>query len=257
MTYYPTNPSYGGGTFRRRIVLSRQGSVRSAELLDDCHEMTISLRIEGGTVTEVTGRMDRFPRTTCPGAVAALKGALLGIRTDAAPASGVDRRVNCTHLVDLAALALEWHGEDGTRQVIEAAVTDRDAQDRQDLRILVDGVSVLHCELQDDCVVSPEEHRGRRMFGGFARWVDETFAPAEARLWRVAQMALFVSVARSYIVDAADQQFLPPPSRKGSCYSLSDPAFAEARDNVGFVRDFSDGLPPDTALDPLQRHTGT
>lgn len=247
LEHYPSNPAYGSGTFRRRIVLSRQGAQLSAALLDDFHQMELTLSVADGVVADVTGQMERFPKTTCPGAVGAAQAALRGMPTTgrATLIRGVDRGAQCTHLIDLAMLMLSWHGEDEARQVIEVALTDRDANGMQDLRITVDGAPALELELQRATIVSPAAHRGRSLFGGFARWADETFPPEQARLWLVAQIAVFVSEGRAYIVDGPNPRAAwSEPSRKGACFSYSDPSFGVGTDNVGYVRDMTAGLPP-------------
>ena len=104
LQHYPRNPAYGGGVFRRRIVLSADGAHASAELLDDFHEMAMALTVEGGIITDARANMARFPKTTCPGAVTSLAG-LRGTPVGDLPAA-LDRSAHCTHLIDLARLAL-------------------------------------------------------------------------------------------------------------------------------------------------------
>ena len=228
-------------------MLERKGDRLSAALLDDFHTMDIALTLAGDTIVEVAAHMDRFPRTTCPGAVGTLQAALRGRRIDdrSAQIRGVDRGEQCTHLIDLAAVALSWGGRDGATQIIEVALTDRDAEHRQNLHMTVDGVPALACEFQDETILAPEAHRGRKLFGGFARWVDETFTRAEGRLWLVAQISVFVGTGRAYIVDSpVPRRSSAEPARRGACFSYSGEAFDTAFDNIGYVRDHSGGLPP-------------
>ena len=249
LNHYPANPSYGSGTFRRRFTLSREGERRTVALLDDYHTMSASLTLGDGVVIDVSASMERFPKTTCPGAATALE-ALRGtpVSSHSALLRGVDRGGHCTHLIDMAGILLYWPLADGETRVIEVAVSDRDKQQRQQLHITVDGAEALHWELRDDAIETPAAYRGRKLFGGYARWVEENFPPQEASLWLIAQMAMFVAVGRAYIVDGP----VPRASglevgRKGACFSYSDPAFAIAVDNVGYVRDHSAGLPPHKA----------
>ena len=256
LNHYPPNPAYGTGTFRRRIVLVRNGQRLTASLLDDFHEMEVDLTLGGDTIVDVAAHMERFPRTTCPGAVSTLLAALRGRRIDdrSAQIRGVDRGEQCTHLIDLAAVALSWGDTDGTRQVIEVALTDRDAQNRQSMQITVDGALALACEFQDETVIAPEAYRGRKLFGGFARWVDETFTPAEGRLWLIAQISVFVATGRVYIVDGPNpRRSTNEPHRRGACFTYSGAAFDVACDNIGYVRDMSSGLPPLSDADGMRK----
>ena len=251
LNHYPPNPAYGSGTFRRRIVLTREGTRLSATLLDDFHTMDLALTVVEGVVVDVAGNMERFPKTTCPGAVAALQAALRGktVGGESALIHGVDRGGQCTHLIDLAMLALSWSGQDGAMQLIEVALTDRDGEGRQDLLITVDGAPALSLELQDETIKSPAAHSGRKLFGGFARWVDETFPPEQARLWLIAQISLFVAGGRAHIVDGPKpRRSGAEPTRRGACFSYTDPAFAVAIDNVGYVCDMTAGLPAHPGL---------
>jgi hypothetical protein len=241
--HYRPNPDYGAGVFRRRIVRSAQAVRASAALLDDFHDMTVALTIRDGIIADARGQMTRYPKTTCPGAAAAVSGLRGGTVIDAVRLC--DRASHCTHLLDLARLALSWHAQARGEQVIEIALTDRDAQRNQDLHLLVDGAPALSLALRDEAIVQPAVHRGRGLFGGFGRWVAATFAPDDADLWRMAQMAVFVGRGRACIVDGPDaHRVAEEPAREGACFSFSGTAFAIGRDNVGYVRDWSKGLPP-------------
>ena len=243
---YARNPAYGTGTYRRRIVLSRAGARLHAALLDDYHAMEMALTVRDGVISAVEAAMERYPKTTCPGAataLTALKG--LPVADPSLRLKGVDRGGQCTHLVDMAALALLWLRDDGDRWVIEVALSDADADRRQDLSITVNGQRALRWALQDEAIVTPRSHAGRRFFSGYARWVEATFPPREGSLWMVAQMTVFVAQGRAFLVDGAHPgRPGMEVSRKGACYTFSDPAFAVAQDQVGFVRDWSNGLPP-------------
>lgn len=246
--HYPLNPAYGSGIYRRRITFSTWGNGIQVGVLDDYHEMAVALLVSDGVVADVVARMDRYPKTSCPGATAALT-MLRGAAVDGdLPLSATDRSSQCTHLVDLARLGLSWLARGDTAQVVEVALTDRDAARRQHLVVEVDGERALEWLLEDESIVLPRDHRGRNLFGGFGRWVQETFPPAQADLWRIAQMAVFVARGRAYIVDGpTPRRVAEEPGRFGACHSFSGAAFDTAYDNTGYVRDMTDGLPPLTA----------
>lgn len=244
LVHYPPNPAYGSGIFRRRISFSSWGNGIQASVLDDYHEMSVALVVKDGVIDDVIARMDRFPKTTCPGATAAL-GLLRGTAADETLPSLTreERGGQCTHLVDLARLALSWMNRDERAQVVEISLTDRDDARHQRLTVDVDGVQVLVWALHDEVIAEPREYCGQSLFGGFNRWVQQNFPPAEADLWRMAQMAVFVARGRAYFVDGPQpHRVSEEPARKGACYSFSGAAFETAYDNIGYVRDMTGGF---------------
>lgn len=246
--HYPPNPAYGGGTFRRRIAFTVGPDHVLVELLDDFHDMDVELTMSEGAVVHVAARMNRFPKSTCPGAIASLN-ALRGtfVNVDSLVFSASDRGGQCTHLADLARLGMGWFTRQERIKVIEVSLSDRDDQGGQHLTLSADDHVALSWRLQSEIIHEPAEHSGRRLFGGFAHWVKETFTHYEADLWRIAQMAVFVARGRAYIVDGPEPRMaVQEPARQGACYSYSGRAFETAIDNIGYVRDMSSGLPPRT-----------
>lgn len=251
LVHYPPNPAYGSGIFRRRISFSSWGNGIQVSVLDDFHEMSVALFVERGVIVDVIACMDRFPKTSCPGATAALA-KLRGIPADGTPPSltSDERGGQCTHLVDLARLGLSWMARGDSRQTVEVSLSDRDDARHQRLEVIVDGALALAWVLHDEVIAEPSEHGGQSLFGGFTRWAQDKFPPAEADVWRIAQMAVFVARGRAYIVDGPQpRRVSEEPARQGACYSFSGAAFDTAYDNTGYVRDMTGGLPaPHKAL---------
>ena len=246
LIHYPPNPAYGMGVYRRRITFSRRADGMDVGLLDDYHDMGVALTVEGGVISNVVARMDRFPKTSCPGAAAALR-ALIGRSASASAValSAEERGGQCTHLVELARLGLTRLVRCEPSGIAEIALTDRDGTGRQRLTLELDGTLARAWVLQDEAILEPDAYRGRSLFGGFIRWVDAQFPPEEADLWRMAQMAAFVARGRAYVVDGnVPRRVADEPSRRGACYSFSGAAFETGYDNTGYVRDMSNGLPP-------------
>jgi hypothetical protein len=245
--HYLPNPDYGRGCARRRIVLEDQDGTLTCRLFDDFHEMVLELRHDGETILSVEGRMDRFPKTTCPGAVGSLS-QVVGA-TISAGSSGlrrmVERTQHCTHLLDLALLGIAMLERGETRRVFEISVTDRDAERCQKVAVTVDGQPGLSLLLRDEVVEQPDACAGVSLFGGFGRWAAERFSGLERDLWTMAQMTVMIAQGRAFLTDGAEP--LPVSKglhRKGACYTFSEPQFSQAWDNIGTVRNLSDGLPP-------------
>lgn len=208
--------------------------------------MGVRLAIAGGIIVDAVAQMDRFPKTTCPGAIGALR-MLIGMPAEAPSLalSAAERSGQCTHLIDLARLGLGWLAREGSAKTVEVSLTDRDSAGLQHLQVAVNGKAALVWQLQDEVLVQPKEHCGRSLFGGFTAWVCAQFPPELADLWRIAQLAVFVGRGRAYIVDGPrPRRVAEEPSRRGACHSYSGSAFDAAFDNQGYVHDMSGGLPP-------------
>lgn len=208
--------------------------------------MEVILSHDGATVTGTEAKMHRFPKTTCPRAIEALH-QLRGfpLASDRKLLfDQIDRGSQCTHLLDMAALLLSAMARGLQKQVAEIAVTDRDRWSRQQVIIEVGGVCALDLKLCDETLTEPVAFSGRKLFGGYARWVEERFGRSEADLWHMAQMAVFVARGRAYVVDGPHPRNVrDEPMRAGACHSFSEPAFSIGHDNIGYVRDHTRGLP--------------
>jgi Protein of unknown function (DUF2889) len=245
--HYLPNPDYGKGVARRRIHLRDDGATMVATLFDNFHEMRVELDHDGKLVTAARGGMRRFPKTTCPGAARQLS-QLVGANIEEgrkAIRGLADRPNHCTHLLDLATygVSMMQHGE--RERLFEISVTDRDAERRQAVEVVLNGKPALAFDLRNEIVEKPEQWAGCPIFGGFGRWVDEHFSGIEADLWLVAQMAVMISQGMAFLTDGPD----PLPVNKGlhrkdACYTFSEPQFSVAWDNIGIVRDLTEGLPP-------------
>lgn len=247
LSRYPANPLYGSGIYRRRIGFTASVGKMTVSLFDDFHEMIVEIDHDGEQVTHINAEMRRFPKTTCQGAIALIQAFVGCTIADGrnAIAGKFRRGPHCTHLIDMATWGVSAIQRGVDDQFIEIAMTDPDAEGRQSIALSVDDETALRISIVDERLELPSQHAGASLFGGFTRWADEQFSGFERDIWHMAQMAAFVSHGRAYLVDgpvqlaAADE-----PSRKGACYSYSDPAYQTSLDNVGYVRDHTRGLPP-------------
>ena len=112
---YPPDPAYGAGAYRRRIVLHARHGIVTGTILDSYHEMRCTLRHDGIVVSAIDGEVCRAPFTTCPAAPAALAELVgLPLATPRRMLYGAGRPGrNCTHLFDIAALAMGAGGGGG------------------------------------------------------------------------------------------------------------------------------------------------
>ena len=243
----------GAGVFRRRIALeARAGEVRG-ELADDFHHFAVRLRHDGERGIEVEGQAVRVPWSTCPGATDPLR------RMVGAPVS--DRiltvfqhtrpREQCTHLHDLACLALTHAARNEARRVYDVAVPDR-TQDATEAVLRCDGETVLRWQLRGSRV----ERGAPPGFDGLSLatypFLDFLLAdlrdrPAVAEAAWILQRALFVSGGRRRHVEVGHDAKRLASVLGSACYTLAPERVDEARRVGDNVRDFSDA--PDALLD--------
>src|SRR5207245_277647 len=132
-------PKRSGGSQRQ----SEQPMV-SAELEDDFHHFRVTVAHDGARVTGVRGVGVRFPWSTCPLAadrLAPLVGMPLSVRSTAV-GDVVSARDNCTHMFDLAGLAVAHAARVGARRQYDVVVADP-VDDRRQVTLDRDGEPLL------------------------------------------------------------------------------------------------------------------
>lgn len=214
MAEFPGNSATPGGMLRRRIRIVGTanaqglpgGEVR-ADLEDDFHRFGLTLAHDGQAVTQITGEAHRFPWSTCPGGsqrLAELVGLELSPRcTTVAQAS--NPRLNCTHLFDLAGLALAaaWRGP-GSRQY--DAVVPEWVDGKSSPTLAVNGEEVLSWHVDSFVIKGPPPFEELALRGqGFMAWAEATLAPDLAEAAIVLRRAVYISPGRLQDLDALDR----------------------------------------------------
>lgn len=212
-----------------RIVPSER-QVTSA-LEDDIHCMKVVLRHDGQAITGVEAEMVRAPWTSCPGADAVLQQTFTGMTLDEATARG-GKKLNCTHLYDLAELAAA-HARDDAETAYDIFVTDPEGGSVE-AELRCNGETLLEWRLKDDVLLAPEDLAGCAVFNLRERIGGLTGADREAA--RILQWACLVAHGRHFPWhDEGIAPRLPP-----SCHGLQ-PERAIWAKNVGERFDFSRG----------------
>jgi Protein of unknown function (DUF2889) len=222
--------------YRRRIRLAAPapGAVE-AELEDDFHHFRVRLEHDGRRVTAIAGGAERFPWTTCgqaTGPLAGLVGAPLAERSSAI-AAHLPARANCTHLYDLAGLALAHRGVDRRYHVV---VPDR-VDGATTATLDRDGKRRLAWQVRNHTIVAPEPFAGRTLRGGgFIQWADATFGPDEAEAAIVLRRALAISYGRQQDLDAYHTA-AELPFMTGTCFTFQAERMPVALRVKGSTRD--------------------
>lgn len=228
--------------FRRRIEVLPGPSRITAALEDDYHCMAVTLRHDGGTVTEVVPVMERAPWTTCPGAPAKLKATFEGVALSGVAVRG-EKQANCTHLHDLAVLAAA-HAHDAAPTRYDILVADaRDGRNEAEIRR--DGRMIVRLVHEADILVEPEEVRGVSLFK-LRPWIEAQDAPTREAA-RLLQWGTILAHGRAMPIEKqSDARRMPP-----NCYTFQ-PENAKVAVRIGRVVDFSaEGAP-----EPLERLDG-
>ncbi|MCU1458318.1 MAG: hypothetical protein JWL73_2410 [Actinomycetia bacterium] len=248
--------------YRRRIRVVAVGEDRiDGELADDLHHFRVVLHHDGSVVTGIDSESVRYPWTTCPGAATellALVGAPLEARTGSA-AKHADARANCTHMFDLASLAMTqaWRwvrrdpglstpGADAARerQYDVEISTERDDEHCVPMRLWRDGQLVIEWRLQNPsgsarAIVSPEPYASVPFERGFFRWTATELDPDAGEAAFVLRRACDISRGRGMDLDNMPVSVAFAENKLGVCYAKQAGMTANVRRNLGATRDFA------------------
>ncbi len=212
-------------------------------LEDDFHHFEVELGHDGARVSSLTGGAVRFPWTTCPGAVsplARLDGMPLG-RSLRTIARQTDPRAQCTHLFDLACLAVTLAARGGDAITYEIAVPDRRGL-RTHATLSRDGAPLLAWELEGVRVESPPPYAGRSLAGGgFAEWTETELDPDTAEAAQVLRRAAVISWGRRYDFDRIPNARIFQTQAGGACFTFTEERVDEGQRVLGSVRDLTRG----------------
>lgn len=218
------DPRYGSGRYRRAIVLHRDSPrCVCAAVEDDPHAFSVTLEHDGERITAIAAHAERYPLTTCPEATQELHSLVGAPLSDPLRTLGrwQNPRRHCTHLFDLAALAMV-HARRGSRER-RYDVTIPDVIDGRTVATLdCDGTRVLEWTLENNVIVAPGLYAGQKVFGGFTGWARTALDDTEFEYAFVLQRGFFVALSRVF-----DEEAVPPgpasldPMRPDSCYSYS------------------------------------
>lgn len=226
--------------FRRviRIALGQEpGGPAEARAVveDDYHHFRVSILHDGRKVTGRRTQDLRKPFTLCGVAGQRLQ-ALVGM-----PLSGdvmdsfrrIDARQQCTHQLDIAALAIAAAAR-GTRQRrYDIAVPLHAGRFVAELRR--DGQEILSWEMLDEQITAPALFRGLGIGAGFSGWVAKHLNAEDAEAALVLRRGAFLSVGRR-----EDEPMLAMATPSGVCWVHQPVRHTQALGIADSVVNFSD-----------------
>jgi hypothetical protein len=224
---------------RRRIEIAVRptgegASEARAALEDDFHHFRVIVRQRDGEVVEALSEALRHPTPICPAAGLRLS-ELVGLEVNAACAAVtevVDARQQCTHQLDLAALAVAALAQGRPHRVYDIdipASVDR----RTTATLRRDGEVVMAWEMHGESILSPEPYAGRTIGSGFTAFA-RTLPLDEAEAALVLRRGVFISRGR-------DPTFERDPTKLiGGCWARQPERWAQGSVLLqGYLRDFT------------------
>ena len=231
--------------YRRRIrLVSPEPGVVLGALEDTAHHVRVTVTSDAGRVASIRGEAVRLPWVTCPAANAGLA-TLVGteLTTSLRQLRGAySADQHCTHLFDLAHLAIAHAARGQHERLYEVVVSDREQP--MPASVFRDGVKALEWKVELGSIVAPAQFAGVGLAGGFLSWceahLDDDTAEAAFVLRRAASMAAIAHMDFDGYATAGEARLRP-----GVCFTAQPERMAVAFRNVGSQRDYaatSDGM---------------
>jgi len=252
--YFPLDRYERPGLYRRRVRITTAPHVARAELEDDPHRYGLTLSHDGERMIAIEGRALRTPWSACREAVAVLDRVLgMPLSPDAQQVyRHTNGREQCTHLFDLAGLAVAHAARGIAAREYDAQVPCADPGAPREAVLCTDGRESLRWTLHRNTIVAPALFAGqdlaRMMPWAKARFLDRDSLEA---VW-VLRRAVFVSGNRFYDLDRM-QRASDTGHVLDACHVYRDGVVQRALRMHGSTRDFgdrSDGLLADLGTSP-------
>ncbi|HVN42278.1 MAG TPA: DUF2889 domain-containing protein [Steroidobacteraceae bacterium] len=234
------DPAYGHGIFRRGVRLAVASGEVKVDLEDGNHAFRMVLRHDGSRITAIDTEAVRHPFTTCPEAGKSVQ-VLVGRPLEAVREVRrlIETPTGCTHLTDMAGLAIAHVKEPGLRRLYEIAVDDEcDARTRA--RIGCDGQPIHDWTIVRHLICEPKPLAGRPLMKGFHAWAATEFLGLALEAATMLQRGYFVAQSRRYSASpASEHPAISDAMPEGVCYSYTTPAVQRAQRIDGSRRDFT------------------
>ena len=223
--------------YRRRFVVTPSADYVRAELEDDYHCMSVTVRHARGVAIAIEPVMHRAPWTTCPGAEAKLVETFMGAPLAEFAARG-DKIYNCTHLYDLATLAAAHAGD--ARPAIYDVLTSDPIRGLSRAELRRDGATLFAWTLDRFTIVAPVDVAGIELMK--FKPLLERLDPSSREAAKILRWGIMVGSGRMIPLEVQSDATKMP----SNCFTFQ-PEMKVRASRVGMIRDFSVG--PDRPLD--------
>ena len=201
-------PRFDGHAHRAIDIRATSDEEVVAWLEDDFHHFGVTLSHDGEVVTGVSMIARRYPYSTCPSAVEPIRD-LIGaplVKRASDVGRWINMRMQCTHIFDLAGLALahaaarRMHRRYQTivddRHIVEVLASGRRTLGSGRAVLLQDGVEVLVWDIDRHEITAPDEWIGQSLNKGF-RGKTETLDIEPAEHANILRRAIMIAGGRS------------------------------------------------------------
>ena len=233
---------WGEGVYRRRITVRRTGPTSVVgELEDDFHHFGVRVEHDESAITAIGAVTERHPWDVCAEAGDPIQ-AVIGttLRDHPAVLAEHDARRNCTHLFDLAGLAVAHAARATEERRFEAEVTDPTPGGDRTARLWVDGALSIDWTLQQREVVGPDRWAGIPLWKGFMAWALAELDDATAEAAIVLRRAVDISRGRMQDLDDYRSNAELAGFMTGICHAFTPENNERGVRLVGSARDFTD-----------------
>jgi len=235
-------PDWGSGVLRRAFRLRGFPGKVEAALEDMCHAMICTLEHDGEKVIAVEADFRRYTLQFCPGASVPLQ-ELVGMplaTTTADFFAGGRARQNCTHMLDLAWLAMRHARRGEIEWLYEVEIPDAPKAPMRGI-LRRNGKTVQDWCVERGVITSPPVLAGQSLTGGFTRWLTTESGLDEEAIEEclVLHKGYFMTGARQFLIPEGPLPESYKKSVAGVCYGYAAERVDEAIGLSGMKRDFS------------------
>ncbi len=229
--------------YRRRIrLVAPDDTTVVADLEDDFHRFRVTLVHDGSQVVQLEGEAIRYPWSACPGADVLLSRfhrlPLFGRGTVLAEHD--DPKQHCTHMFDLASLAIPHALKRRETRQYDAFVPDF-VERRSTPTLWRDGALVFEWSTDRGTITGPAPFAGVSMTSGFVRWADGALDDDALEAAMVLRRAWDIGRARGRDLDHMETAAeLAPHLPPAPCFTFQPDVMHRSKRMRGTARDFSD-----------------
>lgn len=212
-----------------------KGEVRAA-LEDDYHHFRVRVVLRDQQVTEAQAEALRTPYTLCAESVTQIAKICHTpiVQTAHDINLATDARLQCTHQLDLAGLALATAAR-GQQQQHYRIEVPRHQQGQTQPRLWRNGAEILHWHVQDNIICGPAPFSDRPLTQGMAAWATANLDNETAEAAMILRRCTLISIGRLRNLDLE-----PHAHDWGRCYVQQPERAFAARRVIGSTQDFSD-----------------
>lgn len=256
--HMPLAANWGHGVTRRAIRLRGSEGRVDAALEDMRHAMTCTLRHDGQAVTAVDAGFHRYTLQICPGASEPLK-AMIGLPLTMSTAdffANGRARQNCTHMLDLAWLAMRHACRGEVEWLYEVAIPDAPSGPLRGA-LARNGTIVQEWDVDGNTIITPPVMAGQSVSGGLTRWLtgQSGFSELTIEECLILSKGFFMVGARRFELPEGPLTDGYRKAVTGACYGYSADRIENAIGLSGMGRDFSNR--PDLLLSSLDHRIQT